>query len=231
MESHSLRTIVRRLRQAVAPQVTLGVRDTELVRAFAGHGDSLAFEQIILRHGPMVLGVCRRLLRDPADADDAFQATFLVLLRRAGSLREPDRLAGWLHQVARRTARKLRSVRLARAARETELFDVAIGESPAELVWRELRPIFDQELDLLPEKLRLPAVLCFLEGHSKGEAARTLGWPEGTLSARLQQARERLRLRFTARGLTLSAGALAAVLFEGVGSAAVADRLLISTIQ
>jgi RNA polymerase sigma factor (sigma-70 family) len=231
MQSNSLRTVVRRLRRAVAPPVMRGNRDTDLVRAFAGRRDPLAFEQIVRRHGPMVLGVCRRVLRDPADADDAFQATFLVLLRRAGSLREPDRLAGWLHQVAHRTARKLRSMRLARAARQTELSDVAIGEPPAEFIWRELRPIFDQELDQLPEKLRLPAVLCFLEGHSKGEAARTLGWPEGTLSGRLQQARERLRLRFAARGLTLSTGALAAALFEGVGSAAVTDRLLTSTIQ
>jgi RNA polymerase sigma factor (sigma-70 family) len=231
MESQSLRTVVRRLREAVAPTVPHGRRDTDLVQAFVGRRDPLAFEQIVRRHGPMVLGVCRRVLRDPADADDAFQATFLVLLRRAGSLREPDRLAGWLHQVAHRTARKLRSLRLARAARQTELFDVAIAEPPAELVWRELRPIFDQELDRLPQKLRLPAVLCLLEGHSKGEAARTLGWPEGTLSGRLQQARERLRLRFAARGLTLSTGALAAALFEGVGSAAVTDRLLTSTTQ
>jgi len=230
MESQSLPTVVRRLRQVAAPPAGDGT-DAELVGAFTVRGDTRSFERIVRRHGPMVLGVCRRVLRDATDADDAFQATFLVLIRRAGSLRQPDRLGAWLHQVAHRTARKLRAIRLARHARETELSDLGIGEPPADTVWRELRPVFDQELDQLPEKLRLPAVLCFLEGHSKREAARTLGWPEGTLAGRLQQARERLRVRFTARGLTLSAGALAAALFEGVGSAALPERLLTSTIH
>ena len=231
MESQSLQSVVRRLRQVVAPPAVAGGPDAELVRAFAARGDAHAFEQIVRRHGPMVLGVCGRVLRDAADADDAFQATFLVLVRKAASLRQPERLGAWLHQVAHRTARKLRAIRLARQARETELSNVWLGEPPADIVWRELRPVFDQELDLLPEKLRLPAVLCFLEGHSKRDAARTLGWPEGTLAGRLQQARERLRVRFMARGLTLSAGALAVALFEGVGSAALPDRLLASTIQ
>src|SRR5262249_37296261 len=147
------------------------------------------------------LGVCRRVLRDSPDADDAFQATFVVLVHKARSLRQPERLAGWLHQVAHRTARKLRATRLARSRRGGELFEIPPGEAAAEVVWRELRPIFDEELDRLPAKLRLPAVLCFLEGQSKGEAARTLGWPEGTVAGRLQRARERLRVRFAARGL------------------------------
>ncbi|HKB06414.1 MAG TPA: sigma-70 family RNA polymerase sigma factor [Gemmataceae bacterium] len=231
MRSETLGSVVRRLRLAVAPAAPPAGPDADLVRAFAARRDPAAFTAIARRHGPMVLGVCSRVLRDPADADDAFQATFLVLVRKARSLSQPDRLAGWLHQVAQRTARKLRAVRLARARREGELFDVPVGEPVADFVWRELRPIFDQELGRLPDKLRLPAVLCFLEGHSKGEAARTLGWPEGTLAGRLQQAREKLRVRFAARGLTLSAGALAVALFEGVGSAAVSDRLIASTLQ
>jgi RNA polymerase sigma factor (sigma-70 family) len=202
-----------------------------LLRAFVMRRDAPAFEQIVRRHGPMVLGVCRRVLRDPADADDAFQATFLVLVRKAGSLRQPDRLAGWLHQVAHRIARKARALRMRRSRHEGELFDVPAGEAPAEFLWPELRPIFDTELDRLPDRLRLPAVLCLLEGHSKAEAARVLGWPEGTVSCRLQRAREKLRLRLAARGLTLSAGALAAALFEGAGSAAVPDRLIVLTIQ
>jgi RNA polymerase sigma factor (sigma-70 family) len=230
MESQSLRSVVRRLRQVVAPPAVDGP-DADLVRTFAARGDARAFEQIVRRHGPMVLGVCRRVLRHAADADDAFQATFLVLVRKAASLRQPEGLGAWLHQVAHRTARKLRAIRLARHARETELSDVWLGEPPADIIWRELRPVFDQELDQLPEKLRLPAVLCFLEGHSKRDAARTLGWPEGTLAGRLQQARERLRIRFAARGLTLSTTALAAALFEGVVSGALPDRLLASTIQ
>ena len=108
MESQALRSAVRRLRHAVlSPPAG---PDAELLRAFAGRRDGRAFETLVRRHGPMVLGVCRRVLRDPADADDAFQAVFLVLVRKAGSLRQPDRLAGWLHQVAHRTAKKLRAV-------------------------------------------------------------------------------------------------------------------------
>jgi RNA polymerase sigma factor (sigma-70 family) len=229
VESQALRSAVRRLREVVsAPPAG---PDADLLRAFAKRRDAGAFEQIVRRHGPMVLGVCRRVLRDAADADDAFQATFLVLIRKAGSLRAPDRLAGWLHQVAHRVARKARVLRLNRARRQGELFDVPAGGSPAEILWRELRPIFDAELDRLPDRLRLPAVLCLLEGHSKADAARVLGWPVGTLSCRLQRARERLRARLAARGLTLSAGALAVALFEGAGSAAVPDRLIASTIQ
>jgi RNA polymerase sigma factor (sigma-70 family) len=226
----SLGTVVRRLRHVVAPPAPAPGTDAELVRAFAVRRDPAAFEQIVRRHGPMVLGVCRRILRDSPDADDAFQATFVVLVRKARSLRQPERLAGWLHQVANRTARKLRAIRLARQRREGELFDMPAGEAPADVVWRELRPIFDEELDRLPDKLRLPAVLCFLEGQSKGEAARNLGWPEGTLAGRLQRARERLRVRFAARGLTLTTGALAVALFEGVGAAAVPASLIATTI-
>src|SRR5262245_19438844 len=122
MESPALRSAVRRLRQVIAPSPA--GPDSELLRAFATRRGAGAFGQLVRRHGPMVLGVCRRVLRDPAAADDAFQATFLVLVRKAGSLRAPDRLAGWLHQVAHRTARKVRALRLNRARREGELFDV-----------------------------------------------------------------------------------------------------------
>jgi RNA polymerase sigma factor (sigma-70 family) len=231
MRAHSLGIVVRQLRHVVSPAAPPTGTDAELVRAFAARRDPAAFEQIVRRHGPMVLGVCRRVLRDSADADDAFQATFLVLVRKARSLRQPERLAGWLHQVAHRTSRKLRTARATRHGREGELFDVPAGESPAEFVWRELRPIFDEELNRLPDKLRLPAVLCFLEGRSKGEAARALGWPEGTLSGRLHRAREKLRTRLAARGLTLSAGALAVALFDGVGAAAVPASLISCTIS
>jgi len=231
MEARALRSAVRRLRAVVTPPALPAGPDAELLRTFAARRDPAAFEALVRRHGPMVMGVCRRVLRDAADTDDAFQATFIVLVRKAGSLRRPDRLAGWLYQVAYRTAKKARSLRLARSRREGELFDVPAGEPPAEVVWRELRPIFDAELSRLPDRLRQPAVLCLLEGHSKADAARTLGWPEGTLSCRLQRARERLRARLAARGLTLSAGALAAALFEGAGAAAVPDWLIESTLR
>jgi RNA polymerase sigma factor (sigma-70 family) len=230
MTPESLTGVVHRLRVAVDPAAPQRA-DADLVRAVARHRDPVAFADIVRRHGPMVLGTCRRVLRDHADADDAFQATFLVFLRRAASLRHPERLAGWLFQVAYRTSQKVRAVRLARRGREVELFDLPAGEPPAEFVWRELRPIFDAELARLPDKLRLPAVLCLLEGRSKRDAARTLGWPEGTIAGRLQQARELLRRRFAARGLTLSTGALAVALFEGAGAVAVPPALFASTIH
>jgi RNA polymerase sigma factor (sigma-70 family) len=225
MDSQMLGTVIRRLRAAASQSA-----DAELLRAFTGSQGAAAFAEVVRRHGPMVLGVCRRVLRESADADDAFQATFLVLFRKAGTLRRPERLAGWLHQVALRTSKKLRGLRAARQGRQRELFDVPAGDSPAEFIWRELRPIFDEELNRLPDKLRLPAVLCFLEGCSKSEAARMLGWPEGTLAGRLQRAREWLRSRFTARGLVLSGGALAVALFDAAGPIAVAESLIESTI-
>lgn len=228
MDSHTLGNVVRTLRQIATP--VLGT-DSDLLRTFALRRDAGAFAELVRRHGPMVLGVCRWVLRNSTDADDAFQATFLVLFRKAGSLRHPEQLAGWLYPVAFRTARKLRATLLSQQSRQVELFEIPSGESPAEFVWKELRPIFDDELSQLPEKLRLPAVLCLLEGCSKRDAARTLGWPEGTLSVRLQRARERLRSRFTKRGLTLSCSSLAVALFEGAGAAAVSDGLLASTIH
>jgi RNA polymerase sigma factor (sigma-70 family) len=225
MDSQTLGTVIRRLRAAAAQAA-----DADLLRAFTVSQDAAAFAEVVRRHGPMVLGVCRRVLRESADADDAFQATFLVLFRKAATLRRPERLAGWLHQVALRTSKKLRATLAARHGRQRELFDVPAGDSPAEFIWRELRPMFDEELNRLPEKLRLPAVLCFLEGCSKSEAARVLGWPEGTLAGRLQRAREWLRSRFTARGLVLSSGALAVALFDAAGPVAVAEDLIESTI-
>jgi RNA polymerase sigma factor (sigma-70 family) len=230
MTPESLSGVVHRLRVAVDP-ATPQRSDADLVRTVARHRDPAAFADIVRRHGPMVLGTCRRVLRDHTDADDAFQATFLVFLRRAAALRQPERLAGWLFQVAYRTSQKVRAVRLARRGREVELFDLPAGEPPAEFIWRELRPIFDAELARLPDKLRLPAVLCLLEGRSKRDAARTLGWPEGTIAGRLQQAREVLRRRFAARGLTLSTGALAVALFEGAGAVAIPPALFASTIH
>lgn len=226
MDSQTLGQVVRQLRELAASS-----QDAELVRAFADRRDTVAFAEVVRRHGPMVLGVCRRVLGNSSDADDAFQATFLVLIRKAATLRHADRLAGWLHQVALRTSRKLRAIRASRRGREHQIVDVPAGESTADFIWRELRPIFDEEVSRLPDRLRLPAVLCFLEGCSKAEASRRLGWPEGTLSGRLQRAREWLRARFTARGLGLSSGALAVALFDAVEAAAVSEVLIESTLQ
>jgi RNA polymerase sigma factor (sigma-70 family) len=194
--------------------------DGELLEAFVQRRDDAAFAALVRRHGPMVLAVCRRLLRDDADVEDAFQATFLVLLRRARSVGRPERLAGFLYGVAYRTALKARGVAAHKAAHQRPLADLPVEDGVAVLVWRELRPLLDEELQRLPEKQRVAVVLCCLEGLSKREAARRLGWPEGTLSTRLHQARQALRRRLARRGLTLSAVAVAAALAAGAAPAA-----------
>jgi RNA polymerase sigma factor (sigma-70 family) len=198
-----------------------GVSDAQLLESFLANHDETAFTALVRRHGPMVLAVCRRLLPNPHDAEDAFQATFLVLVRKAASLRRPQQLGNWLYGVAYRTALKARATAARRRSRERPLVDVPKEGPVAELVWRELRPLLDEELARLPDKYRTPVVLCCLEGVSKREAARQLGWPEGTLSTRLHQARELLRQRLTRRGLTLSSGVVAAALTQSAAPAAV----------
>jgi RNA polymerase sigma factor (sigma-70 family) len=232
MSNRTLGSFIRKMGGTLVASGDAGLSDSQLLeRIRTRTDDAAAFEALVRRHGPMVLGVCRRLLSELADADDAFQATFMVLVRRAQSLRRPERLAGWLYQVAYRTARQARARSARRRAREQRLIDVPAPEPVAELVWRDLRPVFDAELSRLPECYRLPVVLCFLEGRSKRDAARALGWPEGTLSSRLQRARELLRGRLARRGLPLSAGVLPLALFEGTASAAVPPVLVTSTIH
>jgi RNA polymerase sigma factor (sigma-70 family) len=229
--AQSVSAFVGRLAKAFAFRDVIELGDADLLQRFRSTSDAVAFEAIVRRHGPMVLGVCQRLLRNPADADDAFQATFAILIRRAGSLTRPERLAGWLSQVAYRTAKRARAVRQRRTSTQTALPEIPVESPVAEIVWRELRHIFDEEVNRLPDKLRLPVVMCFLEGQTKRAAARSLGWPEGTFSCRLQQARELLQSRLSRRGVTLSAGALALALFEGTASAAVSPALVSSTVQ
>ncbi len=190
-----------------------GLSDAELVRRFTttkGPAAEQAFEALLGRHGPMVLGVCRHILRRPQDVDDAFQATFLVLVRKARSIRVDESLGPWLYGVAYRTAIRARS-KVARHHLE-ELDDLeAAADDPASgaFAW-EIRPMLHEELNRLPEKYRSPIVLCHLEGKSHEEAARMLDWPVGTLSGRLSRGRQLLKDRLQRRGLTASAGMLAA---------------------
>ncbi len=205
--------------------------DAQLLEGFLARPDGEAFAALVRRHGPMVLAVCRRILRDPHDAEDAFQATFLVLLRKARSVARPEHLANWLYGVACRTALKARGNLSRRRLREQPLLDVPNEKGVAELVWLDVRPIIDEELSRLPDKLRLPVVLCCLEGRSRREAARLLGWPEGTLSTRLHEARQVLRRRLPRRGLALSAAAVVAALSQGAAPAAVPAALAASIVK
>jgi RNA polymerase sigma factor (sigma-70 family) len=204
--------------------------DGELLRQFVTRRDEAAFTALMERHGPMVLGVCRRLLRQPQDVDDVFQATFLVLLQRADSIARADSVGSWLYGVARRLAVRIRANARKRQARERggiETLSVT-GDTAADVY--DLGPVLDEELCRLPEKYRAPLVLHYLSGRTKAETARDLGWTEGTVSGRLARGRELLRARLTRRGVAL-AGLLAACgLVEGEGPAAVPPALRDATL-
>lgn len=200
-------SILHHLRQTVLRRDGAGLSDGQLLRSFLHHRDEAAFEALVRRHGPMVRGVCRRVLRDSHDADDAFQAAFLVLMQKASTLAMREVVGDWLHGVAYRTALKARVAAARRRLKERQKSrSEAILDEEAQAEWR---PLLDQEIGCLPEKYRTPLVLCDLEGRTRKEAAQQLGWPEGTLSGRLSRARAMLGRRLTRRGITLSAGALA----------------------
>jgi zinc protease len=191
-----------------------GLGESQLLDRFAAEGDQAAFEALLGRHGPMVLGVCRQVLDDPNDVDDAFQATFFLLVKKARSIRNRDDLGPWLHGVARRVATRARVVdRRRRAAervggeRERDSAD-RIGGAEGE----ELRKIIDDELAGLPERYRSPLVLCDLEGETHEHAAERLRCPVGTIKSRLSRGRERLRSRLVRRGVGPTDGRLAPTL-------------------
>src|SRR5262245_17873809 len=178
----------------------------------------------------MVWGVCCRVLRNHHDAEDAFQATFLVLVRKAASIASPALLANWLYGVAHQTALKARATTAKRRARErqvTEMPEPAVTEQDQ---WHDLKPLLDQELSSRPAKYRVGIVLCDLEGMTRREAARQLGVPEGTLAARLTRGRALLAKRLGRHGLLFTGGALAVVLTQTVASAGVPASGVSSTI-
>jgi RNA polymerase sigma factor (sigma-70 family) len=206
-----------------------GPSDGRLLERFAADRDPEAFADLVRRHGPLVLNVCRRVLGDSHDAEDAFQASFLVLARRAAAVRKHESLASFLHGVARRCALRLRTD-LAKRRRHERQAVTPQTDDPADLTWNEVRQAVDEELARLPEKYRAPLVLCYLQGKTQREAARELGWGEGKLRGRLDRGRERLRARLTRRGLAPTAVLAAATLTPQGASAAVAPALAKSTV-
>src|SRR5262245_40459336 len=202
--SRSLLEHFRRLTEAAQIRDT---PDQDLVGAFVTTRSEAAFAALVRRHGPMVLNVCRRVLGNAHDAEDAFQATFLVLARKAASLRDRPLVSSWLYGVAQRTARKALTARTRRATHERAAVAPASRDPLAALSVREAQRIVDQELARLPGKYQAPLVLCCLEGLARDEAARLLGWPVNLLKSRLEQARQLLRDRLGRHGLTLPAGA------------------------
>lgn len=202
--------------------------DGQLLEGFLADHDEAAFAALVRRHGPMVLGVCRRILGNDADSDDAFQATFLVLVRKAGSLRSRSILGDWLHGVARHVALKARASAMHRRAKEQV---VARSDATTEETRNDWLPLLDEELARLPEKYRLPVILCELEGKTRQEASKQLGWPEGTVAGRLDRARAMLAKSLARRGLIVASGALAIVLSQNVATACVTQPLLVATVN
>jgi RNA polymerase sigma factor (sigma-70 family) len=220
MPTHQPSLLLRHLRKLAAPAADT-VSDRELLQRFAEQRDEGAFASLMRRHGPMVLRVCRRVLPHGPDAEDAFQATFLTLARKAGAVPWHDSAAGWLYGVARNTARRARDAAARRAHRERRAPARACADPLAEMSARELLGALDEELSRLPQQYREPLVLCYLEGAPRDEAAQRLGCPLGTLKGRLERGKERLRAALARRGLSLPAALAATLLGQGAADGAV----------
>jgi RNA polymerase sigma factor (sigma-70 family) len=225
----NLTVFLQRLTKGLAAKALSGLPDRELLERFVARNEEKAFEAIVRRHGPMVLRVCWRVLRQTQDAEDAFQATFLLLAHNARSVRKPDSLASWLHGVARRIALKARTQRAVRRRHE-ELHAATAGlrtDAGAE----QVRCVLDDELACLPAEWRLPLILCYLEGRTQDEAAAQLGWSTRTFRRRLEVARDELGRLLVRRGLALSAALSVLLLSDSAVSAAVPASLAASTVE
>jgi RNA polymerase sigma-70 factor (ECF subfamily) len=234
MRGGSSPEVVRHLRTLFHFGVAGSLGDEQLLDRFLARRDEAgdeAFAELVQRHGPMVLGVCRRILGHAHDAEDAFQATFLVLARKAASVARREKVASWLYGVAVRTAKEARTRAARRRAREERVSAPIHVEPPDDGFPDELRAILDEELGRLPARHRGPVVLCELEGVPRPEAARRLGVPEGTLSSRLARAKARLRDRLAARGVALPVAAVAAILAGEARATIVPLHLLESTVE
>jgi RNA polymerase sigma factor (sigma-70 family) len=208
-----------------------GLTDGELLHRFAARRDESAFAALMQRHGPMVLGLCRSLLGHAQDAEDVFQATFLVLVRKPAAVGKPASVASFLHGVAYRLAMRARAEAARRRVHERQAGAMPKDDPPDDVLWRDLRPILHQEVERLPRRYRLPVVLCYLEGKTNEEAAQLLGVPRGTVLSRLSRARDRLRRCLTRRGLTIAGGAMAALLSQKAAPAAVPPVLAETTLR
>jgi RND family efflux transporter MFP subunit len=230
MDDKPLGRLIHSLRRLTDP-LGAGLSDGELLERFVAQRDAAALELLVRRHGPMVLGACRRVLLNPHDAEDAFQATFLVLLRKARSIRRGTALGGWLHRVACRAALRLRASLAKRKQRETAGVEDLTAPPEDAVQRRELRRILDEEVDRLPARQRVAFVLCCLEGKTSAEAARELGCPPGTVSSRVTRARRLLRNRLTRRGVVPALGAATAWLAGEIQAATVPSALASATVQ
>jgi RNA polymerase sigma factor (sigma-70 family) len=212
-----------------ASELVLLESDTELLRSFVAESREAAFVELMRRHGPMVMGVCRRTLREGHDAEDAYQATFLLLVQKSAAIRRPERLANWLFGVAYRVAARIRAKAVKQESLQMHSLEPLMEDNTVEVARRELQSVLDEELHRLPETYRLPLILCYLEGKTHTEAARELGWPSGSMSSRLTQAREKLRRRLTRRGLIFTSAIFGIMLSEKTYAGTLSPTLLQDT--
>src|SRR6516162_3005815 len=227
MATAQLDTLMRHLKGLAAGRQRT---DRQLLEDFASRRDEAAFAALLSRHGPMVLRVCRRVLRHEQDAEDAFQATFLVLARNTASIRRRDTLGGWLCGVAYRTAMKAKRGTARRRNHEAKLRGQTPPAAPSP-TWDDVQAVLDEEVQRLPQALRSAFVLCVLDGKTVPAAAAELGVKDGTLSWRLARARQQLRRRLAARGIQLSAVLAALAVAGGASKAAVPAALASSTVR
>ncbi|MBY0522249.1 MAG: sigma-70 family RNA polymerase sigma factor [Gemmataceae bacterium] len=237
MADGQLGLVLRHIRRLIGTEgAPADGTDAQLLERFVATRDEAAFETLVQRYGALVLGVCRRVLRDEHATEDAFQATFVVLARKAASIRKQESIGSWLYGVAYRVAVRAKSSAQKRRTHETAVDDMT-QTLPADdetdpvdrTSWNEVRTVLDEELNQLPAKDRAPLVLCYLKGRTNDEAARELHCPVGSMSWRLSQAREKLRVRLARRGVALSAAALATLLAKNAASASVPAALVRST--
>src|SRR5580692_1985507 len=229
MPTSPLKLVIQQLRTA-SERDGAAKSDGELLTRFLNQRDNDALAGLVERHAPMVWGVCRRILRNHHDAEDAFQATFIVLVRKAASVVPREMVGNWLYGVAYQTAVRLRAIAVKRGARETQVIEMP-EPVVAEARGDDLLLLLDQELSCLPEKYRVMIVLCDLESKTRIEVARQLAIPEGTVASRLARARGMLAKRLARHGLAVSGGSLPAALSQTVASADVPTTVVTSTIK
>jgi RNA polymerase sigma factor (sigma-70 family) len=231
MAANGLGLFIRRLQTRLEPTEASCLTDRDLCARWVANKDAAAFEALVWRHGAMVLNTCRRLLPDEHDAEDAFQAAFLLFLRKAGAIRTRDCVAGWLYRVASRVALRAKTSRWRRKSIEERVEVDALAPAPPDPAWRELRTVLDEEVERLAERERQPFVLCYLEGKTNAQVARELGCPVGTVESRLARARRHLRARLTRRGLAPAAALLSTQFATPDATSAVPERLVNGTVR
>jgi RNA polymerase sigma factor (sigma-70 family) len=231
MATGRLHPLLGHIRRLAALQADSSATDAELLEGFVSRRDEVAFTRLLTRHGPMIWSVCRRILADVHRAEDAFQATFLVLVRKAGAIGRREHLANWLSGVAFRVALDARAQAARRQQRERVMPEVAAIELAEATPRCDLSALLDEEGHRLPSRYRTPILLCYYQGKTNAEAAAELGWAEGTVFSRLARARDYLRKRLQRRGLALATGALTATLAQQASAASLTPGLLQATLQ